>query len=729
MGKRIVTAVKQRFSIRKLSVGATSVLLGTSLYFMGVSAPVVHADTIGESAVSSENGPTDIKDPVDVAKDSTKNDADVNDAIDEYADKKQEEQEEAGNKVIIRPSGKQPVKTADTADERGKQVEDIKHSIDDGIAAANKDKKDIEDYKNKHQNQQILNGEESEAFKDQGLSVDDEKDAKIKVTVSDDKTKKPIDDTKLGGSIDITYTNHLTDKEQSKMKINSTNKVIIDLHDKYQDKDITVTYSNLNNSYYLEDVDKKNKIKISRVDRIFSNIKPADNIIFLPDGNTDYNKDGVYDKCDGPQLIIYNDPSDGFYYNNIEEVSVKDVFYDDKGQEIKFKDNDKNKAWIFITSLNSDGIGSKINRHDGKDYYEKVKAENPDGSSANMKKLAGSTITQHDGNWWYSDESNASSNSPFPSNYPEWDNKGEDNRYSFVGAVAIQYQPGMTITYGSYDTAWGSHWANMQTQVVSTLHQRVIIYDPIKDSVAPHKVDTEFKETVHYVYADGKTKAADDNIQSSNWHRTETVDKITNKTVKSGEYDTDWTRDDENPNYNEVDTKKIDGYHADKKSIEENAKISKDITQIVTYEPNGRIIPVDKDGDPIKGADKPVFPTDPNDPTKTTNGKIPTVKGYHPEKGKPDDPVNPDSKDPSKDITVKYVKTGTISIVYHDNTDNKNLMDYGISEATGDEDTPFSKYNVEKENDDLAKLKDKGYVLDEKDDIVPTIPTTFNGDK
>ena len=96
MRNRIVTAVKQRFSIRKLSIGAASVLLGTSLYFMGASAPVVHAATNGESAVQSavqsENEKTDTNDPVGVAKDSTKNDADVNDAIDKYAQGKQKEQ-------------------------------------------------------------------------------------------------------------------------------------------------------------------------------------------------------------------------------------------------------------------------------------------------------------------------------------------------------------------------------------------------------------------------------------------------------------------------------------------------------------------------------------------------------------------------------------------------------------------------------------------------------------
>src|SRR5699024_8064197 len=85
----------------------------------------------------------------------------------------------------------------------------------------------------------------------------------------------------------------------------------------------------------------------------------------------------------------------------------------------------------------------------------------------------------HDG-WWYSDESNNPQN-----NYPDWDNKSEDNRYAFVGAVAIKYQPGMTITYGADDWQWGSHWARMQTQVVSSLQKRVIIYNHIKDGVVP----------------------------------------------------------------------------------------------------------------------------------------------------------------------------------------------------------------------------------------------------
>lgn len=437
MGKRIVTAVKQRFSIRKLSIGAASVLLGTSLYFMGGSATIVHADTNVSGGTSQtetskdvqvepasgqtgeENGSTEVKDPVKVAKDPTKDDTDVNQAIDDYANQKQKEQDEAGNKVVIRPSGKQPEKAADNATDRGTKVEHIKDSIDGGIAAANNEKAAIEDYKNKHQNQQILQGEESEAFKNQGLSVDDERNSEInKVTITDtkDKTKTtdvdttvvdttaidgPSHNTEIDGKKDAIVITHvgpdkMTDREKDTMQIKSDNKVIIDLNDKYQNKDITVTYSNLNNSYYLEkfgegDKTKTNRIKISRIDRTFSGIQAGD-IIFTSDGQTAKPHDCVYDKCDGPQLIIYKDPSDGFLYNNIKQGSVKDIYYDDKGHPITFKDGDKN-AWIFVTSLNSDGVGNNNHRGDGKKYVEKVKAENPNDTSADIEKIAGSTVT------------------------------------------------------------------------------------------------------------------------------------------------------------------------------------------------------------------------------------------------------------------------------------------------------------------------------------------------
>ena len=555
MRNRIVTAVKQRFSIRKLSIGAASVLLGTSLYFMGASAPVVHAATTGAPVVhaattgapvvhaATEKEKIDTNDPVVVAGDSTKNDADVNNAIDKYAQGKQEKLQ-GDHAPLIRPSDTQSV-TVNTPGDRAYQVGKIRDKIDYDIKQANeqanKDKESIEKYKNDHP--QTLSGQDSDFFKNQGLSVGDEKNSEINQISVDHKdiTLSKGQSETIDG-IDVIHTNIMTNKEQKDMKINSDNKVIIDLqHDQCQGKEITVTYDNLNNSYYLENINNKtNKIKISKIERTFSDIQPG-NTIFTSDGIHEKNPtDGVYDKCDGPQLIIYNDPSDGFFYNNITQVSVKDIYYDDQGSQIKFDTkNDKNKAWIFVTSLNSNGGGN----------VEKVSAQ-----GANVEKIAGSTVTNHNG-WWYSDKNNW-----FNKN-PDWDNNDEDNRFGFVGTVAFQYQPGMTLQYWADDSQWGSHWASMQTQVVSSLDQRVIIYDHIKDGTENVTGNDDVNMTVHYVMDDG-SKAPSDSKQTVNFTETGVKDKVTGKIA--------WTPAD-SQTLNDVPSPVLTGYTADIKTAKGKA--------------------------------------------------------------------------------------------------------------------------------------------------------------
>ena len=603
MRNRIVTAVKQRFSIRKLSIGAASVLLGTSLYFMGASSPVVHAATTSsESAASStdinkpvgvaENSTMNDADPVDVAGYSTMNDADVNNAIDKYAQGKQKElQKELGDHApLIRASDKQPV-TVDTLGKRAYQVGKIKDKIDTDIEQAKEqakeDNESIEKYEKDHPRTVNPNDKDSDFFKNQGLSIDDERDSKINqisvdhkdISLKDITLPKDKDQSeKFDGidGIDVTYTNKMTHKEQHVMKINSDNKVIVDFqHNQCSGKEITVTYDNLNNSYYLENINNKtNRIKISKIERTFSDIHPTDNTIFTSNGSTP-TSDGLYDECHGPQLIIYNDPSDGFFYNNIEQVSVKDIYYDDKGDEITFKDKDgdKNKAWIFVTSLNSDGLkDGKTCRKDGKTYIEKVKAEikaeNSDPTPADIEKLAGSTVTgpvegnaadTHHG-WWYSDEDNGSYNNG-PYTGLAWDNNSEDNRYAFVGAVAIKYQPGLTITYGADDNAWGSHWVCTQTQVVSSLNQRVIIYDHIKDGTENVTGNDDVNMTVHYVMDDG-SNAPSDSKQTVNFTETGVKDKVTGKIA--------WTPAD-SQTLNDVESPVLTGYTANIKTAKGKA--------------------------------------------------------------------------------------------------------------------------------------------------------------
>ncbi|WP_423788662.1 mucin-binding protein [Lactobacillus taiwanensis] len=75
----------------------------------------------------------------------------------------------------------------------------------------------------------------------------------------------------------------------------------------------------------------------------------------------------------------------------------------------------------------------------------------------------------------------------------------------------------------------------------------------------------------------------------------------------------------------------------------------------VTYTPNGHIIPVGPDGKPIPDAPQPQFPTNPDNPNETTSGQVPDVPSYHPETGKPGEPINPVPGKPGEDVPVKYV--------------------------------------------------------------------------
>ena len=137
MRNRIVTAVKQRFSIRKLSIGAASVLLGTSLYFMGGSATIVHADTNVSGTETTSKASVQQNKLDDIARNKNNDDTTVNDAIDKYA---QGKQEEVGDNALIRASGKEPTTPANTANERGDQVISIAKKLDQDVNDANQKK-------------------------------------------------------------------------------------------------------------------------------------------------------------------------------------------------------------------------------------------------------------------------------------------------------------------------------------------------------------------------------------------------------------------------------------------------------------------------------------------------------------------------------------------------------------------------------------------------------------
>ena len=166
-------------------------------------------------------------------------------------------------------------------------------------------------------------------------------------------------------------------------------------------------------------------------------------------------------------------------------------------------------------------------------------------------------------------------------------------------------------------------------------------YRPIK----PTLYSVPVKETIKYQGAGEQTPVT--RLQAACWTRTLTVDENTSELVENGKYTTAWTIDKKL--YTAVPTPIIDGYHADKKIIEEKEVKKANLDFTVTYKANGRIIPVDLNGKPLKNVEQPLYVTDPDDPTKVllTQG-VPRIMGYVPEQ------AMIKIQDPNKDTLVKY---------------------------------------------------------------------------
>lgn len=168
------------------------------------------------------------------------------------------------------------------------------------------------------------------------------------------------------------------------------------------------------------------------------------------------------------------------------------------------------------------------------------------------------------------------------------------------------------------------------------------------EGVDPSQYEKNVKETVHYEGAGDKTPA--DNVQTSKWTRTLTIDSVTGKIIENGQYTTDWSiAKGEKTVYDQVNTPVVDGYHADKREVSATAVTQDDIEVTVTYTPNGKIVPVDPNGNPIPNVPTPNYTNDPTDPTKVVpNEPVPAIPGKTPDKTT----ITP--VDPTKDTAVVY---------------------------------------------------------------------------
>lgn len=130
-------------------------------------------------------------------------------------------------------------------------------------------------------------------------------------------------------------------------------------------------------------------------------------------------------------------------------------------------------------------------------------------------------------------------------------------------------------------------------------------------------------QTIHYTGAGKDTPKDSVTPHEGAFTKTVTVDKVTGKIVS----ETDFTGQ---ANFETVKTPVVNGYHADK-ALAGGLTATPDqpnVSDTVTYQANGKVVPVDENGKPISGADQPTYPTDPSDPTKVLPVPVPAVPGY-----------------------------------------------------------------------------------------------------
>ena len=220
-------------------------------------------------------------------------------------------------------------------------------------------------------------------------------------------------------------------------------------------------------------------------------------------------------------------------------------------------------------------------------------------------------------------------------------------------------------------------------------------------------------QTITYKYSDGsKPDTTKVENQDKAFTKTVTVDNVTGKIIKQ----TDWTP--AGYKFNPVDTPRVDGYHADKKQAggKPATPDHPDVNDTVVYTPNGHIIPVDPDGNPIPGIPEEPYATDPNDPTKVVPDenvpKDPNGK-YTPDK----DTVTPE--DPSQDTPVVYNLIPNVpgpSVGPSDNTPTPITPTPG---KTTEEKKPEETKPDETKPDENKDDKD----VDEPDDDEDVVPT------
>ena len=240
---------------------------------------------------------------------------------------------------------------------------------------------------------------------------------------------------------------------------------------------------------------------------------------------------------------------------------------------------------------------------------------------------------------------------------------------------------------------------------------------------------------VHYKGAGEQTPkdsvVTDDNTLT----RTVTIDKVTGDVLPETSA---WQGEKD---YDDVATPVVTGYFADKKTAGESKVTTADVERAkdgvitnettVVYKPMGKIIPVDKNGNPIPNSPRPIFNNDPQDPTKASKTNTPEIPGYHTEISE----VTPDPDNPGKDREVVYVADSQKVLIQVYDKDSKTPnqpLDTSKTNVTvsfnGDSFTNFPTSAATSVDDLIKYYESCGYKVENKP-TAEELAAKFDGDK
>lgn len=212
---------------------------------------------------------------------------------------------------------------------------------------------------------------------------------------------------------------------------------------------VTVTYTNLNNSYYTDS--NGNKEKISKIVRTFSNGLIENVTASIVDGKKEH------------RILVFNDPTDGFWYNGLQGVTVTDQYFDTLGNPITISSN---TGYLAVTSLNACyGDKNAVTLTGPSRHVEQVTPMYGGKAIA----LLGSSITNNGGSL-YATKTNSDDVASTWNGPGKWDNKGL-NEYYGSGLISL-YGNSFSLRFscqrGNFNDGNNTVWATMTTIIPET---------------------------------------------------------------------------------------------------------------------------------------------------------------------------------------------------------------------------------------------------------------------